>query len=151
MTLEITTPADAERLWIAADRMRFLGGVPGSGLELVDVVVPAGSGTPPHTHESPELFYILEGELTLRQFGDGVPPKVIRAGAGTSAYIPSRAPHNYLNESGKPVRMMILLETSMITFFREIGSKEPPQGAPDFGLIGAAMARHGIEMLDVAA
>jgi quercetin dioxygenase-like cupin family protein len=125
--------------------------VPGSAAELVDIEVPAGSGTPPHTHRSPELFYIQEGELTLREFGPALPPKVIRATAGTSVRIPSMVPHNYVNESGKPVRMLVMLEPSMIAFFREIGSVERPQGTPDFARIGAAMARHGIEALAMAA
>lgn len=151
MTIEVTTPADADGLWVVADRIRFLGGIPGSPLELLDIEVTPGSGTPPHTHESPELFYILEGELTVREFGPGMPPKVIRAGAGTSVRIPPMAPHNYVNESGKSVRMLVLLEPSMTAFFREIGSKERPQGAPDFARIGAAMERHGIEALAMAA
>jgi len=151
MTIEVTNTAGADYLWVVADRIRFLGGVPGSSLELVDIEVPAGSGTPPHTHESPELFYILEGELTLREFGPALPPKVIRATAGTSVRIPSMVPHNYVNESGKPVRVLVMLEPSMIAFFREIGSVERPQGAPDFARIGAAMERHGIEALAMAA
>jgi quercetin dioxygenase-like cupin family protein len=151
MNIEVTTPATADYLWVVADRIRFLGGVPGSDLELVDIEVPAGSGTPPHTHASPELFYILDGELTVRQFGAGVPPKLARATAGTSVRIPPHVPHNYVNESGKPVRMLVLLEPSMIAFFREIGSVERPHGAPDFARIGAAMERHGIEALAMAA
>lgn len=151
MTLEVTTSANADYLWVVDDRVRFLGGVPGSDLELVDIEVPAGSGTPPHTHESPELFYVLEGELTVREFGAGAPPQVMRAGPGTSVRIPSMVPHNYVNESGKPVRMLVLLEPTMIAFFREIGSVERPQGGPDFARIGAAMQRHGIEALAMAA
>ena len=65
--------------------------------------------------------------------------------------IPSRVPHNYVNESHKPVRMLVMLEASMVAFFRDIGSAERMQGAPDFARIGAAMQKHGIEPLAAAA
>lgn len=120
------------------------------GMELLDTVLPPGSGTPPHTHESPELFYILEGELTVRQFHADQPPSVLCAGAGSSLKIPSRIPHNYLNEGDKPVRMLVMLEQSMTAFFRAIGTTEK-QNAPDFAGIEAAMQRHGVHALAVAA
>lgn len=149
--IEVTTPGQSEALWVIGDRIRFLGKVLGSSLELIEVEIPPGSGTPPHTHESPETFYILDGELTLRRFTAGSPPDVLRAGCGASISVPSRVPHNYINESGELVRMLVLLEPSMTAFFREIGSHEPLKGEPDFARIGAAMQRHGIEVLAAAA
>lgn len=151
MTIDVTHASNADCRWVVADKIRFLGNLPGSSIELLDIEVPSGSGTPPHTHESAELFYILEGQLTLRQFGSDGPPAVIHAGPGTSVRIPSRVPHNYVNESRKPVRMLVMLEASMVAFFRDIGSAERAHGAPDFARIGAAMAKHGIEALATAA
>jgi quercetin dioxygenase-like cupin family protein len=151
MNIEVTNANDADYLWVVADRIRFLGGVAGSDLELLDIEVPPGSGTPPHVHESPELIYILEGELTLRQFVADQFPREIKASAGTSVRVPSRVPHNYSNESVVPVRMLVMLAPSMIAFFRDIGSEDRPEGAPDFARIGAAMSRHGIETLSLAA
>jgi quercetin dioxygenase-like cupin family protein len=147
MTIDVNTPSNADCRWVVADKVRFLGNLPDSPIELLDIQVPAGSGTPPHTHEAAELFYVLEGELTVRQFGPEIPPVVIHAGPGTSVKIPSRVPHNYVNESGKPVRMLVMLEASMVAFFRDIGASEPASGVPDFARIGAAMERHGIEAL----
>ncbi|MFB2553615.1 cupin domain-containing protein [Ensifer soli] len=151
MTIDANPPSKADCRWVVADKIRFLGNLPGSSIELLDIEVPAGSGTPPHTHDSAELFYVLEGELTVRQFGSEMPPVVIHAGPGTSVRIPSRVPHNYVNESGNPVRMLVMLEASMVAFFRDIGSAEPAGGPPDFRRIGAAMERHGIEALASAA
>ncbi len=151
MTLEVTTASTADYLWVVADRIRFLGGVPGSDMELLDVEVPPGSGTPPHVHESPELFYVLEGEMTVRQFAPDLPPQVVKAGPGTSVRVSPRVPHNYTNESDRPVRMLVMLAPSMIAFFRDIGSVERPQGGPDFAGISAAMDRHGVEALSPAA
>ncbi|ODN68949.1 cupin domain-containing protein [Methylobrevis pamukkalensis] len=150
MNLDVVPADGGETLWVVADRIRFLGGLSGSDLELLDIEVPPGSGTPPHTHRSPEMFHILEGELTVREFGAGRAPRTVLAGPGTAVRIPSMLPHNYSNESGGPVRMLVLIEKTMIDFFRDIGASEP-QGEPDFAKIGAAMQRHGIEPLTMAA
>lgn len=150
MSFDVTALAEAETLWVAADRIRFLGGLPGADLELIEVEVPAGSGTPPHTHASPELFHILEGELTIRHFSAGGAPAVAVAGPGVTVRIGSMEPHNYANESGRPARMLVTIEASMIAFFRDIGTPEP-QSEPDFARISAAMQRHGVAMLATAA
>lgn len=150
MEFDVTTPENGETLWVVADRIRFLGGIAGSGLELIEVEIPPGSGTPPHTHASPEMFYVTEGEVTVRRFAAGGPPEVAVAGPHAAIHIGSMVPHNYSNDSGRPARMLVLLEPSMIAFFRDIGTREP-QAQPDFARIASAMQRHGIEMLTIAA
>lgn len=149
MSIQVTSAQDGEARWVVADRIRFLGGPAGANLELVEVEIPPGSGTPPHSHASPELFYILDGEITIRHFAASKPPEVVAARAGTSVRIDGHAPHNYVNESDRSARMLVLVEPSMTAFFREIGTAEP-QAAPDFARIGAAMQRHGIEALQMA-
>lgn len=148
MSIDVTTPQNGETCWVVADHVRFLGGLSADNLELVEVDVPAGSGTPPHRHASPELFYMIDGEVTFRHFPPGQPPAVIVAGPGASVRIDRNEPHNYLNESGRPARMLVLFEPSMTTFFRDIGLAEP-EAEPDFARIGAAMQRHGIETLEL--
>ena len=149
MSMKVTTPQEGEARWVVADHIRFLGGFAGANVELVEVEIPPGSGTPPHSHASPELFYVLDGEVTIRHFAAGKPPVTVPARAGTSVSIDGNVPHNYMNESGKPARMLVLVEPSMTAFFREIGTAAP-QGEPDFARIGAAMQRHGIEALQMA-
>lgn len=149
MNVDVITPATAETFHVVADRMRLMGQIDGSGLHLVECEVPPGSGTPPHTHPSPELFYVIEGEVTFRSFAPGQPPRAEVAGPGTSVSIPRMAPHNYLNESGRPARMLVFLEPEMVTFFREIATPAP-QTRPNFAALGAAMARHRINTLDMA-
>lgn len=150
MSINVTTPHEGETRWVVADRVRFLGGLAGANLELLEVEIPPGSGTPPHRHASAELFYVVDGEITIRHFPAGKQPVTIVAKAGTSVRIDGNAPHNYMNESGKSARMLVLVEPSMTAFFREIGTPAP-QGEPDFGRIGAAMQRHGIEAIQMAA
>jgi quercetin dioxygenase-like cupin family protein len=152
MTVTMTTPQTAETLWVVQDRLRFYGGIEGSPLQLIEVEVPPGSGTPPHTHASPEVFWVLEGEVTFRHFGpDGV--RTMTGGAGTSVRVDGLEPHNYANEGAAPARMLVLLEPQMTAFFRDIGRPNPPAAgaAPDFAAIGAAMARHGIAPVPVPA
>ena len=36
MKIDVTTPRGGETLWVVADRIRFLGGIPGSNFELLD-------------------------------------------------------------------------------------------------------------------
>lgn len=150
MKIEVNTPDSVEVLWVVADRIRFLGDMPNSDLELIEVEVPPGSGTPPHIHASPEMFYVVEGELTVRDFSAGSPPKTTVVGPGTSIRVEPMAPHNYSNDSGAPVRVLVFLERSMTAFFRDVGTVGP-QAQPDFARIGAAMRRHGIEALTMAA
>lgn len=148
MTITITPRERIETYWVVADQLRFLGQLPGTDTWLIETEAPPGSGTPPHTHASPELFVVTKGRLTLRSFGpEGV--KTIQLGVGESAAIGSMEPHNYTNETSEPVHFLIVLDESMITFFREIGKDTPPApGAePDFAAIAGAMARHGIGMV----
>lgn len=151
MKVDVNRPDGNDAIWVVTDHIRFLGGLPGADLELIEVEVPAGSGTPPHSHASAEMFYIVEGELTVRQFPSAAePPSVVQAGPGTSLRIASGVPHNYANEGTGPVKMVVLIEPSMIAFFRDVGLPEP-QPVPDFARLGAAMDRHGISVLSMAA
>jgi len=146
----ITHHADAEDLWVVRDRVRFMGDVAGTDLTVLEVEVPPGSGTPPHQHESPEIFRVLVGELTFGTFGGGAPSQVV-AGAGTVVTVPSRVPHNYLNAGPAAASMLVVVERSMAAFFRDVGrAATPPATPPDGDEIArmlAACARHGITVL----
>ncbi|WP_353476732.1 cupin domain-containing protein (plasmid) [Salipiger sp. H15] len=151
MKLDRNASTDADAIWVVGDRIRFLGGLPTTDVELIEVDVPPGSGTPPHSHASAEMFYILSGELTVRDFSEaGHPPSVTVAKPGDAITVASRKAHNYSNEGDMPVKMLVLIEPSMIAFFREAGTSEP-QAEPDSARLGAAMERHGIDLLGAAA
>jgi quercetin dioxygenase-like cupin family protein len=149
-TIGITPRADAEALWVVRDRIRFMGDVPGTDLGVIEVEVPPGSGTPPHHHDSPEIFRVLEGEITFGHFGEG-PPSLVAAGPGTVVTVPTRVPHNYANASTAPASMLVVVERTMIDFFRDLGRREaPPQQPPGPDEIAAVLAacdRHGITVL----
>lgn len=146
----VTTLADAQSVWVIGDEVRFMGGVDGGNLSLVDVTVMPGSGTPPHRHASPEIFRVTEGEVTFGIFGDG-PPRLFTAGEGTVVTVPSWLGHNYSNQSGRPARFAAVVENDMVKFFEDVGvADRPPPGPPSEETIGRIMAacqRHGIELL----
>ncbi len=146
MTVHI--PAEhVETLWVVRDRLRILGHLPATDSHLIEVEVPPGSGTPPHVHASPELFWVLSGSMTFRTFASGV-PDTVTSGPGGTIRIESRVPHNYSNDSDSPARMAVLIDGAMLAFFRDVGrfAPLPLDETPDFAAIGAAMHRHGITL-----
>lgn len=149
-SITITTKANAESVWVIRDRITFMGEVPGTDLALLEVEVPPGSGTPPHTHASPELFRVLSGEVTFGLFAE-MPPREVVAGPGTVVTIPPDAPHNYRNAGREPVTMLVVVDRTMVEFFRDLGRREEPAGGPpsaaEISEVMAACARHGIAVL----
>jgi quercetin dioxygenase-like cupin family protein len=60
------------------------------------------AGPPPHRHrELHDMFYVLEGTLTL-QLGD----RTVDAGPGTFACVPPGVVHTFRNDSDGPVRLL---------------------------------------------
>ena len=149
--IRITRSEEAEALWVVRDRVRFLGEEAGSGLALLEVEVPPGSGTPPHRHASPEIFRVLSGEIAFGLFDDGAPSEVT-AGAATVVTVPSGVPHCYRNAGAAPASLLVVVERPMVEFFRDLGRREaPPAGPPgeaEIAAVMAACARHGITILD---
>lgn len=150
MTTRSITRESAPTLWVLRDRLRFYGQLAGANLNLIEVEVPPGSGTPPHVHASPETFHVQSGEIVFTLF-DGPAPRQVRGVAGTVLAIDPRMPHNYANVSDAPASMLVMLEDSMVRFFEDLGRAEPPPaGPPSDGEIAAVMdacRRHGIEVL----
>src|SRR6195256_503811 len=66
---------------------------------LIDMLVPAGGGPPPHRHDFEEMFTILDGEIELTFRGE-----VQRASTGSTVNIPANAPHSFKNMSDRPAR-----------------------------------------------
>jgi quercetin dioxygenase-like cupin family protein len=65
-------------------------------------LAPGFAGPPPHRHrELHDMFYVLEGTLTLR-LGD----RTIEARPGSFACVPPGVVHTFRNDSDGPVRML---------------------------------------------
>lgn len=85
--------------------------VPGSATDgrfcLIDMLVNDGGGPPPHRHDFEEMFSILDGELEFTFRGQTQTAK-----APFTVNIPSNAPHQFKNISGKQVHMLCLCAPS---------------------------------------
>ncbi len=70
---------------------------------LIDMLVPDGSGPPPHRHDFEEMFTLLDGELEFTFRG-----KTMIVAAPSTVNIPANAPHVFKNTSGKIVHMLCM-------------------------------------------
>lgn len=93
---------------------------------------------PPHVHtREDEVFYVLEGELTLR-----VADRKLTLHAGELAYAPAGLPHQVFNRTNKPTKTLVLLTGDTIEqAFLDAAGKTPSEIAP-------VMAQAGVKILD---
>ena len=102
----------------------LIGGAQTEGrYALIDMLIPAGGGPPPHRHDFEEMFHVLEGEIevTLRDVAS-------RAAAGETVNVPANAPHAFRNTTDGPVRLLCVvspagLEEYFAAFAAEVGSR----------------------------
>ena len=84
---------------------------------LIDMLVPDGSGPPPHRHDFEEMFSLLEGELKFTFRGE---TQTVKAPATVN--IPSNAPHAFKNASGSTVHMLCMCTPAgQEEFFTSVG------------------------------
>jgi quercetin dioxygenase-like cupin family protein len=87
---------------------------------LIDMLIPAGGGPPPHRHKFEECFRVLEGsvEVTLRDN----PP--VRLEAGETVNVPANAPHSFRNGADVPARLLCTAAPAGLeAFFAEFGDR----------------------------
>ena len=84
---------------------------------LIDMLIPAGSGPPPHRHDFDEMFHVLEGEIEVTFRG-----QTSLVGAGQTANVPANAPHSFRNATGQTVRLLCMVSPSGLEeYFAEVG------------------------------
>ena len=106
---------------------------------LIDMLVPDGSGPPPHRHDFEEMFTLLEGELEFTFRG-----KTQTVAAPMTVNIPANAPHVFKNTSGKAVHMLCLCTPAgQEEFFMSVGVPMESRAAPPPKLDSAEMAAKG--------
>jgi len=115
------------------------------GLFLGEHLTPPGFFVPPHVHgEDTEVFYILEGELTVF---DGVAER--RYGSGTTVTLPAGSCHAFRNNTAGLVRFLVMATPGVqsLEMFRHfdragraaLGGLMPPE-------IGAICRQYGVNM-----
>ena len=101
----LRTPTQGRTIALVDNVYRFLAtGEETNGKYAVwEVIVPPGTGPPPHVHsQEEEGFYVLEGEVTL-WVGD----ERIAATPGTFANTPVGTLHSFKNESHGPAKLLV--------------------------------------------
>ena len=93
---------------------------------LIDMLVPAGGGPPPHRHDFEELFHVLEGNIDVTVRGE-----TSTAGAGDSVNVPANAPHAFANKSGEQARLLCLVSPAGLEdYFAQFGDRVASRSAP---------------------
>ncbi|GHF19000.1 hypothetical protein GCM10014715_87280 [Streptomyces spiralis] len=116
-------------------------------LGMVEVLVPAEAGPPPHTHlNEDECFILMEGNLQVTAGHDEY-----EVSQGGVVYIPRGTSHKYRNLSDTEPAKMIALFTpaGMERMFREIGKPgirgqlAPPVDFADVEAMGNVAQKYG--------
>ncbi|MDK1378464.1 MULTISPECIES: cupin domain-containing protein [unclassified Sinorhizobium] len=112
---------------------RLSAAFPGNVLRSTIIHEPPGRRSEPMSHEGEEIYFILEGSLTLEIDGERI---VLES--GDSAHFPSTRIHATWNHTSKPTT---ILHTCTMDVF---GDGEP-SGDPDNSLaVTRAASRHGV-------
>jgi quercetin dioxygenase-like cupin family protein len=138
------TAAQAKPLFVLGDHVQRQARLEGTWLNVFDITVPAGGGTPLHSHESPEVFRIIEGTLLVQQMTDSGLAET-EAQAGDIISIPGNVPHSYSNTSAEPVIFSAIIDKDMAAYFEvaDIGA----QAEVDAERFTNAANAHGIQIL----
>jgi len=98
---------------------------------------------PPHRHQGPEGFYVLEGSI---EFVVGDQSRI--GGAGFWSLVPGGVAHTFGNAGESPARLLIIHAPAADAYFVELQSlwskTEPPTPEEERAL----MRRHGLEPVE---
>ncbi len=114
--------------------------------DLLDMLVPDGSGPPPHRHNFEEMFTLLEGEVKFTFRG-----QTMNVSEGAAVNIPANAPHQFRNDSGKTVHMLCMCTPAgQEEFFAEVGDRFANRNSPPPQLSAEEKAECGKRAAELA-
>ena len=96
----------------------------GGAVTVMEMRVPAGTGSPPHTHPGGETLYVLEGTVDCTVDG-----KTIPAGPGDIFYFPAGTQENFVATSDARV-LATYSPGGIDKFFLEVGEPPTDDGLP---------------------
>ena len=144
-------PDGGDTVFLVGDTYTTLltGAQTGGAFTLLEALVPAETGPPPHRHHAEdETFILLEGELTFRM-GD----QSIDATAGTTLFVPRGTVHSFRTAGSTPARMLFMYSPAgMEGMFAEIGSpgvrgqQGPPLSMADVEAMIGVSAKYNFSM-----
>ena len=149
MTTSTGHPGDA--VWFMNDLARIVlsGKQVGDRLAIVDFMAPPGDMPPLHRHDrEDELFYIVEGRLSVHQ-----PGRRVEGERGSAMFAERGVPHAYEVLGGEPARFLVIATPAGFEdFVAEVARRAeelrlPDPSEPDPEKIAAVARRYGIELL----
>jgi quercetin dioxygenase-like cupin family protein len=138
-------------LWFINDlaRIHLTGERVGGRLSVVEFTAPPGDMPPLHRHErEDELFYVLEGRITIHQ-----PGRHQEAEAGSAVFAERGIAHAYQVSDDGPARFLVIATPAGFEdFVAEIARpaeelRLPDPSQPDPEKMAAISARYGIQLL----
>lgn len=144
----------------SAEHVLFLGAVitivadgaaTGGTLTVTEISAPSGYENNLHTHPPSELFYVLDGEMTL--YVDRQPHHLT---PGMTGFVPANRPHGFRAVGPEPLHVLaIFAPAGMAAFFREAGTPVDSRRVPEYDgpteadleRMAEASPRHGIQRL----
>lgn len=152
MNSGILRPGAGQSVWVVGDHytIKASGEDTGGAFTLIEVVVPAGSGPPPHVHSrEDEAFYVLEGEFEVN-----IDDQRLTAGPGTWVTLAKGSLHHFKNIGQASAKMLIVATPAGLDkFFLEAGrvanDMSPESGAAtssDIEKLLAIAPKYGVEM-----
>jgi quercetin dioxygenase-like cupin family protein len=118
---------------------------------LIEMVQRKGNVPPPHIHHrEDEIFYVLEGELTV-SVGD----RTMKAVPGTMVFLPRNVQHSFTIESEQARMLVLLTPAGFEGWFKEFSVPAPAMTLPpatevayeDVQRMLEAALRYGLEFV----
>lgn len=150
-TPQLLAPKDGEHWSFLNTNMSVKadGRMTGGAMTIIEALMPAGFGPPPHRHDvEDEFFFILEGEILLSCAGQEA-----TYGPGGSAFLPKGLPHRFQVWDQGPARMLqITTPAQFEDFVKAMGEsmdefRLPAPAEPDVEKLVRIAADFQIEIL----
>jgi len=110
---------------------------------LIEIAGRRGNAPPPHIHHrEDEVFYLLEGELTV-SVGD----RIIKATPGTMVFLPRNVQHSFTIDSEQGRMLVLLTPAGFEGWFKEFSMPAPALTLPPVAEAGYSEVQ---KMLDAA-
>lgn len=108
------------------------------------ILAPGFAGPPPHRHQKlHDMFYVLEGTLTLRLGED-----TQAAGPGTFVCVPPGVVHTFRNDSEGPVRLLNFNTPAGWEHYMRDVAAASQEGPLTSEVIGRVASRYDFEFVD---
>jgi mannose-6-phosphate isomerase-like protein (cupin superfamily) len=140
-------PGAGDTVFLLGDTYTTLlsGAQTGGTFAMLEALVPAQTGPPPHIHHAEdETFILLEGVLDFHVADD-----LHRAEADTVIFVPRGTRHHFTNVGGGLARMLFMYSPAgMEAMFSEIGApgtrgtQAPPLSPSDLVALGSVAEKY---------